>query len=163
MKFVKKLEIFFVLAIFVASVYIVYNWYETNSFKNRPLSDSIQAAIKQRQDVVLSLVREKYGLGIDIPLIVSDKFSSRLYGLTQYKDGKVTVYLNKKRFKESARYMLEEVIPHEYAHALVIILEKSVSKDGHTDLWQKICLELDGKQCTRYVDNEEIIAQKMHF
>ena len=163
MKFVKKLEMFFVLAILVALAYIVYNWYQTNNFKNKPLSYAIQKEIKDRQNEVLSLIHEKYGVYTDISLIVSDEFSSQLYGLTRYRDGKITIYLNKKRFRESERYMIEEVIPHEYAHALVFALKERASKDGHTDLWQNICLQLDGKTCTRYVDNEEIVSQKMTF
>ncbi len=163
MTFIKKLEYVFILAVFLALGYIAYNWYESRHFKLNPLSDATQEAIKQRQDEVLALIRKHYGLDMDIPLIVSDRFSSQLYGLTQYKDSKIRIYLNKKRFKESEAYMLEEVIPHEYAHALIFTLKKSLSRDGHTVLWQKICLELDGKRCERYVDNEEIISQKMSF
>ena len=96
-----------------------------------------------------------------IPLIVSDEFHSNLYGLTSYKDKEIKIYLNKKRFKESEDYMIEEVIPHEYAHAMVFLLGKKVSEDGHTQIWQKICIELEGSQCERYVDNEEIVRQKM--
>ena len=154
---------FFVLAVLVALAYILFNWYQSNDFKNKPLSNTIQKAIKDRQDEVISLIRKKYGVYTDISLIVSDDFSSQLYGLTRYKDGKITIYLNKKRFKESTKYMIEEVIPHEYAHALIFALRERVSDDGHTELWQKLCLELDGKTCTRYVDNEEIISQKMKF
>ncbi len=163
MAFIKKLEYFFILAAFFALVYIIYNWTESRRFKQSPLSSITQEAINQRQNEVLALIRKHYGLDMDIPLIVSDRFSSQLYGLTQYKDSKIRIYLNKKRFRESEAYMLEEVIPHEYAHAVMLALNKSHSNDGHTALWQKICLELDGKQCERYVDNEEIIAQKMRF
>jgi len=142
---------------------MLYSWYEGNSFKTKPLSATVQKEIIDRQNEVLSLIRKKYKTQTDIPLVVSDEFSSQLYGLTSYKDGKITIYLNKKRFRESKNYMIEEVIPHEYAHALVIALRERSSQDGHTQLWQDICLELDGKICTRYVDNEEIIAQKMKF
>lgn len=162
-KVTKKLEILFVIVILTALSYMLYSWYESNNFKTKPLSNAIQKEITDRQKQVLSLIDQKYKLQIEIPLIVSDEFNSRLYGLTSYKDGKITVYLNKKRFKESKNYMIEEVIPHEYAHALVIALGERSSHDGHTQLWQDICLELDGKICTRYVDNEEIIAQKMKF
>ena len=154
----------FVLAVILPLGYIGYSWYESNNFKNNPLSVKTQEMIKQRQNEVLMLIRQKYGLALDnIPLLISDKFSSQLYGLTGYKEGKIMIYLNKKRFKESEGYMLEEVIPHEYAHALMFVLKKRSSEDGHTSMWQKICLDLDGKECTRYVDNEEIIAQKMRF
>ncbi len=163
MSFVKRLEVIFVLAVFLALGYLVFNWYQVNHFKNNPLPESVQKAIIQRQNEVLSLIREKYAIEAQIPLVISDKFSSRLYGLTRYEEGKISIYLNKKRFQESSKYMIDEVIPHEYAHALVFLLKANDSKDGHSDLWQKICLELDGKGCMRYVDNEEIIAQKMNF
>ncbi len=163
MNVTKRLEILFIVVILISLGYMLYSWYENSSFKTNPLSNTIQKEIVDRQAQILSLIRKKYNLQMDIPLVVSDEFSSQLYGLTAYKDGKITVYLNKKRFKESKNYMIEEVIPHEYAHALVIALGERSSQDGHTQLWQDICLELDGKICTRYVDNEEIIAQKMEF
>ncbi len=163
MKITKKLEISFVILILTALSYLLFSWYESNTFKTNPLSESVQKEIDERKEQVVSLIRKKYNLHTEIPLIVSDKFSSRLYGLTSYKDGEIRVYLNKKRFKESKEYMIEEVIPHEYAHAVVIALGKRSTQDGHTQLWQAVCLELDGKDCRRYVDNEEIIAQKMKF
>ena len=160
----QRLEKLFLLAIIIPLVYIIYSWYQSNSFKNNPLALRTQQAIKHRQNEVLMLIRQKYGVSLDnIPLIVSDEFSSQLYGLTGYKNERIVIYLNKKRFRESERYMIEEVIPHEYAHALMFVLKQKSSHDGHTQLWQQICLALDGKECIRYVDNEEIIAQKMMF
>ncbi len=161
MKFTKSLEKNFLLVILLAFSYLAYSWYQSNQFKTRPLSKTIQERIQKRQTEVLSLIREKYALVPNIPLIVSDEFHSNLYGLTAYKEGKVMIYLNKKRFKESEDYMIAEVIPHEYAHAIVFVLGQKSSQDGHTKSWQKICLELDGQDCERYVDNEEIIRQKM--
>ena len=141
--------------------YMAYNWYEDTQFRNNPLSLEIQERIKERQTEVLSLIYERYGVEPHIPLIVSDEFHSRLYGVTTLTERKIKIFLNKKRFKESENYMIEEVIPHEYAHAMVMLLGKIRTQDGHTSTWKQICLELDGKFCERYVDNEEIIRQKM--
>jgi len=161
MSITKKLEVFFILLIFLSLGYISYSYYQTKYFKNNPLSKKIQERIIQRENEVVTLMKRHYRINVEIDMFVSDEFSSQLYGLTQHKDGQIRIYLNKKRFKESENYMIEEVIPHEYAHALVFALNQQSTKDGHTQLWQAICLKLDGKICTRYVDNEEIIAQKM--
>lgn len=160
---VKKLEKLFIFLIFIPLLYILNNLYQDMQFKNNPLSHKTQELIKKRQDEVLLLIQKKYNMHLSFPLLVSDEFDSRLFGLTVYKDGNIKIYLNKKRFKESQEYMLDEVIPHEYAHAVVILLGKNESKDGHTRLWQKVCLDIDGKFCERYVDNEELVSQKMKF
>ena len=159
----KKLEKFFILAIFIPIIYMGNSWYQAKNFKNSPLSSDIQNRINKRQTEVLALIRLNFNYKSQIPLIISDEFDSRLYGLTAYKEGKIKIYLNKKRFKESENYMIDEVIPHEYAHAMVFVLGKKAEGDGHTKLWQKICRRLDGKNCERYVDGEEIVKQKMHF
>ena len=160
--FTKKLEKFFMLLMFLSIVYLLSNWYKSTSFKTNSLSVTTQERVLKAEEKVLALIYKKFDKRPSIPLIVSDEFHSNLYGLTSYKDGEIRIYLNKKRFKESEDYMIEEVIPHEYAHAMVFLLGKKTSKDGHTNLWQKICLELEGKQCVQYVDNEAIVREKMN-
>lgn len=162
MRSLKNLEKIFFLIILISLSYMAYSWYESYRFKTNPLSDEIQKRIQQREKEVLSLIYTKYRIRPNIPLLVSDEFHSNLYGLTSYKNGQILIFLNKKRFKESVDYMIEEVIPHEYAHAMVFILGEESSKDGHTKAWQRICRELDAQNCERYVDNEEIIRQKMY-
>lgn len=161
MHFTHKLEKIFILAIVAAVGYLVYSQYQSYTFKHSPLSLAIRDRVHMKENEVLALMKQKFKLTADIPLIISDEFNSNLYGLTSYKDARIAVYLNKKRFKESVDYMIDEVIPHEYAHALVFMLGAKTSQDGHTKLWQKICLELGGRQCERYVDSEEIVRQKM--
>ena len=162
MRSIQSLEKIFFLVIVISLGYIAYNWYQSYLFKTNPLSADIQKRVEQREAEVLSLIYKKYKIRPHIPLVISDEFHSSLYGLTTYENGKIEISLNKKRFKESVDYMIEEVIPHEYAHAMVFILAEQSSKDGHTKAWQRICLELDGLSCERYVDNEEIIRQKIY-
>ena len=163
MKFTKSLEKFFILMIFMALGYLSYNWYQDNTFKQNPISLEIQTKVEKARYEVLSLIEKHFKIRPSIELIISDEFHSSLYGLTSYKDQIIKIYLNKKRFKESEAYMIEEVIPHEYAHAMLFILGEKTSEDGHTALWQEVCFKLGAKQCIRYVDNEEIIRQKMAF
>jgi len=163
MKFTKSLEKFFIFSILLAVAILVYNWNQSRKFKNNPLSQTTLKRVEKAQSKVLLLIQQKYKRDLNIPLIISDEFHSSLYGLTSYKAGELKIYLNKKRFKESEDYMINEVIPHEYAHAMVFVLGKDRSEDGHTRLWQEICLELEGKNCVRYVDNEEIVRAKMGF
>jgi len=161
MKFTKKLEKFFLALALIPILYLAYNFYNKTQFKSNPLPEKTLAKVQERKNTVLSLIQQNFNLHVDFPLIISDEFNSNLFGLTTYKDGEIKIYLNKKRFKESQKYMIEEVIPHEYAHAMVMALGKRTSEDGHTDIWQKICLKLDGKFCERYVDNEELVRQKI--
>ncbi len=162
MNSLKSLEKIFILVILLSISYIFYNWYQNHQFKTQPISEVLQKRIEHKRHEVLSIIYEKYKIRPRIPLVVSDEFHSNLYGLTSYKDGMIKIILNKKRFKESADYMINEVIPHEYAHAMIFILGEKSSKDGHTKNWQRICTQLEGQSCERYVDNEEIIRQKMY-
>ncbi|HIC44101.1 MAG TPA: sprT domain-containing protein [Sulfurimonas sp.] len=146
----------------VAMLYLLFNWYDKKYFKQNPISAKIQERVFKAEQKVLALIYNKFHIQRHIPLIISDEFHSNLYGLTSYKDKNIKIYLNKKRFKESENYMIEEVIPHEYAHAMVFLLGEKAPGDGHTALWQKICLELEGKECIQYVDNETIIREKMN-
>ena len=161
MHFTHKLEKMFIISIVAALGYLAYNMYQSYAFKHSPLSVVIQERVQKKEAEVLALIENKFKLKTDIPLVISDEFNSNLYGLTSYKDARIAIYLNKKRFRESVDYMIDEVIPHEYAHAMVFMLGARMSEDGHTKLWQKICLELGGRQCERYVDSEEIVRQKM--
>ena len=66
--------------------------------------------------------------------------------------------------QESMDYIIDSVIAHEYAHALMFKLGYLHTKDnGHSKKWQKICMKLGGDDCQQYVDNEEIIMSKMPF
>lgn len=161
MNFNKKLEKFFILLIIIPLLYMIYTSYENKSFRENPLSEDILNNVGFAEKKVLDLIYKKYNFKPFITLIISNDFNSRLYGITSYKNAHATIYLNKKRFKESSVYMIEEVIPHEYAHAIVFILGKKTSQDGHTKVWKDICFKLDGKACVRYVDNEAIIREKM--
>jgi len=163
MKFTKSLEKFFILSMLLATGYLLYNWSQNAAFKNNPISPKIQKRVDLAEEKVLTLIRKKFNVNLHLPLIISDEFHSNLYGLTTYEENEIKIYLNKKRFKESEDYMIEEVIPHEYAHAMVFVLGKNVSGDGHTKIWQEICIELEGKNCVQYVDNEEIVRAKIGF
>lgn len=109
-------------------------------------------------------MQKNFGFVFKVPLIVTDKFQGRLYGLTSYENGEIKIYLNKKVMRESMDYMLDSVIAHEYAHALMFKMGYlHDSEDGHSKEWQMTCVKLGGKDCQRYVDQKEIIMSKMPF
>ncbi|MEN4046177.1 MULTISPECIES: SprT-like domain-containing protein [Sulfurimonas] len=109
-------------------------------------------------------MQDNFGFIYRFPIIITDKVPGRLYGLTSYKNGKIKIFLNKKVMQESMPYMISDVIPHEYAHALLFKLhQNAVRNDGHSRLWQETCKSLGGKNCRRYVDQKEIIMSKMPF
>jgi len=60
--------------------------------------------------------------------------------------------------------MIDSVIPHEYAHALLFYLHKSSNeKNGHSRLWQQTCQKLGGEDCRQYVNQHEIVMSKLPF
>ena len=162
--FRKRVELSFLLLIAIALGVLIYNSYKSYVFKNSEISLEHQKAIERKEREILFLMRENFGYAFKFPLIVTDKFKGRVYGLTTYKDGEIAIYLNKKVMQESMDYIIDSVIAHEYAHALMF---KSgylhVKEDGHSELWRETCVKLGGKDCRRYVDREEIILSKMPF
>ncbi len=162
--FVKKLESTFIAIILLALALLGYNYYTSYSFKNSDIPDSYKEQIANKEQEVLHNMQKNFGYTFKVPLIVTDKFKGRLYGLTSYKDGEIKIYLNKKVMQESMEYMVESVIAHEYAHALMFKRGHFQTKEaGHSKEWQQVCVKLGGKDCRQYVNSHEIIMSKMPF
>ncbi len=162
--FQKRLEIGFLSVILIALAILANNLYNTYSFKNSDIPDSYKQLIQNKEQEVLQDMKKNFGFVFKVPLIVTDKFQGRLYGLTAYEKGEIKIYLNKKVMQESMDYMVDSVIAHEYAHALMFKLGHMHTKDkGHSKDWQETCMKLGGDDCQQYVDQKEIIMSKMPF
>jgi len=160
----KRLELLFLIMIFAASFFLFYNYAKKESFMNNELPSSYKKRLENKEQEVLANMRKHFGFAFQVPLIVTDEFKGRLFGLTAYQNGEVKIYLNKKVMQESMDYMVDSVIAHEYAHAFMMkrgyLREEN---DGHSDKWQEVCKKLGGDDCQRYVDSQEIIMSKMPF
>ena len=162
--FKKKLESIFIGVILVALAVLGLNSYKSYMFKNNDLPDSYKQLIQSKEQEVLANIKRHYGIELRIPMIVTDKFKGRLYGLTSYENGNITIYLNKKVMQESMDYMIDSVIAHEYAHALMFAQgHMHQENDGHSRQWQERCVNLGAKDCQQYVNQKEIIMSKMPF
>ena len=161
--FIKKLEIFFLFTIIVFGGILCVNYYNAYEFKHNPLPQKYQIRIKKKEQEVLVNMQKHYGVEVNFPVIITGKISGKLYGLTTYENGKITIYLNKNVLRESIDYVVANVIPHEYAHALLFYLHENSSKNGgHTVLWKETCQNLGGKDCRRFVNQDEVVMDKMH-
>ncbi len=155
--------IFFSITI-LSSFLLLYSWYNNYKFDNNPISYEIKKKVALKQNRILRIIKNKYKIDFNISLQISDKMSSDLFGATTYesKTKEIKIYLNKKRFKENLDYMLNDVMPHEYAHALLFRFgEFSNKNSGHTLKWQKLCIELEGKKCDRFVNSHDIFVNKL--
>jgi len=162
--FKKKLEFIFLAVIVLAILVLVSNYKKTSDFKNNPLPQSYVEKIKSKEQEVLQHMQKNFGFAYRFPLIITDKIPGKLYGLTSYKNGIIKIYLNKKVMQESFPYIIDSVIAHEYAHALLFKLNRNTSeKAGHSNEWQQTCVKLGGKDCQQYVDQKEIIMSKIPF
>jgi len=144
-------------------ILLIYSWYKDYQFDNNPLSKDISQKIAAKKFEIKRLIKNKYQTNIEFDLIVTNKMNSNLFGLASYdvNTNEIKIYLNKKRFKESLDYMIEDVMPHEYAHALMFSFGSFSNKNsGHTVAWQKICKNLNGKRCDRFVNHNDILIGK---
>lgn len=154
-------KLFLLLTIF-ATIYLIYNIYEEKQFENSPLSNEITSKVYKRVDEVENRAKEIYGVSIKFPISIKNMDSS-LYGVTMRNANGIEIVLNRKRFKENLNYMIDDVIPHEYAHALQFAFGTFNRNDGHSREWEKICLELGGSRCDRYVNYKDVIYEKIGF
>ncbi|WP_373001322.1 SprT-like domain-containing protein [Sulfurimonas sp.] len=162
--FTKKLEIFFLSIIVIAILMLSKNYYDNYIFSTNDIPDSYKQRIIDKEQEVLQLMQSNYGFSFRVPIIVTDKFKGKLYGITAYKNGDIKIYLNKKVMQESMDYMVDSVIAHEYAHALIFKLGiRDSNKDGHSKEWQQACENLGGMKCEQYVNSHDVVMGKLPF
>lgn len=161
--FKRRLEILFLVVIVVALSVLAKNYYDSYAFNHNAIPQEYQQRIDAKEQEVLRRMKQQYGYAVRFPLIVTDRFQGRLYGLTTYTDGQIKIYLNKKVMRESIDYMVESVIAHEYAHALLFYQGHVDAGDGHSSLWQETCTRLGGQNCRQYVDAQEVVMGKLPF
>lgn len=147
-------------------VLLIYSWYSSYQFDNNPISKDIQDKIAKKEYEILRLIKKHYNVNLKVPLTITNKMNSKLFGMAIFdtKTNSIKIYLNKKRFKESLDYMLKDVLPHEYAHALMFNFgDFSNINGGHTLAWEKACLNLNGVKCDRFVNHNDIAIEKTNF
>lgn len=146
----------------IGMLYIQYN---NNQFFNNPISEELQARIDKEDLKIRKKIFSEYGMKVKFPIKIIEKIPDNLYGLaTVEKNGQISIYLNKNRFKESEEYMLNNVLPHEYAHAMMFYFGNFSKKNGgHNKKWQEICLSIGGKKCDRFVKYHDILMGKLRF
>ena len=161
---IKKMERVFSVVMIAALLFLLYNFYDNYRFKHLPLAKDIQVKIEQKRAEIEQKIWDHYQMAFNIPLILSDKMPANLYGAAvKEQDGSIKIYINKKRIKESLSYILEDVIAHEYAHALMFKKGYASTRDGHDERWQEICLNLGGSRCDRFVNHNDIVLNKIGF
>ena len=159
----KIFKIFSILTV-LSIVLLVAVTTNSNNFKNNPLSDEIIAKIKNKNNIIKQTIKTKYGIDVNIPIKLEDKIKDNLFGMATYRDGKIEIILNKNRFQENENYMIDYVLPHEYAHALMFYIKDFTKQNGgHTKKWQQICLNIGGLKCDRFVGHNDILMEKLPF
>ena len=152
----------FLLITIISSILFFYLLYQDQQFKNNPLSQEILSKLENKNNVIRQTIKQKYNINYNIPIIISDKLPNNLYGLASYQQGIIKIQLNKKRFQENENYMIEYVLPHEYAHTLMFYFGKFDRENGgHTKLWQQICFDIGGIKCDRFVNHNDILIEKI--
>lgn len=174
--FKKRVEIIIIGVMTVAVSVLGNNFYNSYTFNNNDIPDSYKQQIYDKEQEILQNMQTKFGFMFKVPLIVTDKLGDNLYGLTTSKNGEIKIYLNKNVMQESMDYMLDNIIAHEYAHAILFKRESRDNKGaaryygekiphskecGHSVEWKDTCIKLGGDSCQQYVDQEEIVKLKM--
>jgi len=159
----KLFKIFSILTV-LSIVLLVAVTTNSNNFKNNPLSNKIIEKIEKKNNIIKQTINRRYAIDVDIPIKIEDKIKDNLFGMATYRDGKIEIILNKNRFQENENYMIDYVLPHEYAHALMFHFKNFTKQNGgHTKKWQQICLNIGGLKCDRFVGHNDILMEKLPF
>jgi len=160
--FFQNLQKLFLGVTIVGTLLLVYLWYEDYSFTNNPLDTEYQKSINLKHAKLKILAYKNFNIKRNFPIIVSSNMPANKFGMAVlHKNGKIEIYLNKKRFKENDKYMIEDVLPHEYAHAIMFAIGDFTNENsGHSRKWQNICLKLEGARCDRFVNHQDILIEK---
>ena len=163
--FQKRLEIAFISVILIASAYLVKSNYDNYMFEKNPISSEMKQRLYNKEREILQNMKQHYGFEFEVPVVITDKLPTKLYGVTSYENGIIRIYLNKKIMKESMEYMVDSVLPHEYAHALLFKEGMVYNSEaaGHSLEWQRACVNLGGVDCERYVNHTDVIMGKLPF
>ena len=157
------ISIFFIITV-LALVALFFLFQEQSHFKKSELSTSIQQRIVKKEQDILQRIKRYYKLNFKAPIIISDKLPDKNFGMATFdtRTQEIVIYLNKNHFFESEDYMIDDVLPHEYAHALMFALGHFDKRNsGHTKAWQRACQNLGGIKCDRFVNHQDIVIDKI--
>lgn len=136
--------------------------YNDIQFHQNPLSKEILQKLNHKNNIIKEKIVQHYKTNINIPIIIEDNLPNNLFGLTSYKKGQIKIFLNKNRFQENESYMIDYVLAHEYAHAIMFYFgDFSKENGGHTLKWQQVCINIGGLKCDRFVDHNDILIEKL--
>lgn len=163
--FIQQLKKFFLIVVISASILLIYLWYQDYTFSSNPLSKNIQKKIYKKHQNLQYLTYKHFNIKRVFPILISENLDSSKFGMAVYStDKQIKIYLNKKRFKENENYMIDDVMPHEYAHAIMFQLGNFTDKNnGHPKMWQDICKKLNGLRCDRFVNHQDILIEKTNI
>ena len=185
--FLKKLYITFFIISLICIVLFIYISYDNYKFNNSFLSKDIQTRIYFKKQEMIKKIKDKYDIYLNVPIIIKKEIRGNLFGIATYntkksninidkydsiykigsydpKNSDIKIYLNKNHFKESLDYMIDEVLPHEYAHALMFKLNEFTNYlGGHTQKWRDICIFLSNNRCEGYANTQDIVIDKTNF
>jgi len=153
-----------IFAIFtlISVVLLIFVFYKDKQFQNNPLKSQTIKKLQIKNNFIKQKIKQHYNIKVNIPIIIEDQLPNNLFGLASYKKGTIKIFLNKKRFQENENYMINYVLPHEYAHALMFYFGDFTKQNGgHTKRWQQICLNIGGEKCDRFVDHNDILIEKL--
>jgi SprT protein len=162
-KLISKLTNIIVFMITISIIGIIYNTIKADRLKNSDLSPQIEARIKQKIAYLDQKAYEYYGIRLNIPIKLIDDVPQRIWGMMVYTEqGPQKIVVNRVQLKESPNYIIENVLPHEWAHAIERILHGTKDREGHGEAWLKICNQLSKNRCQRYVHTEKVATEKLH-
>lgn len=165
-------------SVFASAAILASNWQQIN--KNYE-SENLYKKIILKEKNILKLMKSNFGYTLDVPIVITNELDKNVYGITVCaQDGTIKIFLNETVMQNNINYVVNTVLPHEYAHALMFnqkLLAKNKDgyalrveenkfsnkhkNDGHNHTWKKTCKKLGGDKCQSFATYKDTQMSKL--
>lgn len=129
-------------------------------YPEKKLTQSDINRIENKKQELIQKTKEIYGFYYDLPLFI-EPINKQIWGAMLYSGGRPKkIVINRDFYLENPDYVINSVMPHEWAHVVARLIYKKDIK-GHGKEWLSICKSLSNGQCARYVQDEFVVEEKI--
>ena len=129
-------------------------------YPEKELSQQDIDRIYNKKAELIIKTRRLYNIDFDLPLYI-ESINNRIWGAMLYSQGTPQkIVINKEYYLENPDYVINYVMPHEWAHVVSRLIYKT-SIRSHGEEFLKICDDLSEFRCDVVVRDEFVAEEKV--
>ncbi len=144
-------------SIFIASVVFLLVLF---LYPEQTLTQADIDRLNQKKQDLIQKTHTLYGFNYNVPLYIEET-DKRVWGAMLYSGGMPQkIVINKGYYLENPDYVVNFVLPHEWAHVVARLIYKT-SIRSHGEEWLAICKSLSEIRCDVRVQDEFVAEEKI--